>query len=89
MAKGQSNEPQEWVEGQAAAREARQRVADQIAQLLVKRDMTGDEAVFVRRINELGAAVREGDHAVIRAAVMEATLAGGAWLVALDLKQRW
>jgi hypothetical protein len=83
-----SNEPTEWKEGQAKARAAREIVAAQIVEDLVGRDMTGDREVFLRRLRDLAEAESSGDVNMVRAAVMELTLAGAAWAVALDLRQR-
>lgn len=83
-----ASEPVEWVRGQEAARAARAAVAEQLTALLVGRGMTGDRAVLALRVRQLAEAEREGDPAVVRAAVMEVSAAAAAWCVSLDLGQR-
>ena len=82
------DEPQEWREASERADEAREVVAAQIAEELTGREMTGSGDAFVERIKEVIAARRVGDPVALRAAVMEATVAGGQWVVALDLRQK-
>lgn len=84
-----SNEPQEWQDGQAAAREAREVVAGQLSALVVDRDITGDRSLLARRLRELLVAEGTEDATLIRAAAMEVAHAGAAWCVAMDLRQRW
>lgn len=85
--KDSGSEPQEWREGQERARAARALVAAQIAENLTEQDMTGSGDAFASRVVEVAEARRMGDPALLRAAVMEAVTAGGAWIVALDLRQ--
>lgn len=89
LKKRSSNEPQDWLAGQAAAREARAAVGQQLAALLVERDMTGDKKLLVRRLRQLASVEAERDQATLRAAVMEVCVAAAAWVVSLDLRQRW
>lgn len=86
MAK-ESAEPQEWQRGEADARAARVRVAEQVTEELLERGMTGSEETFALRLRELAEARRIGDRDLLRAAVMELTVSGAAWCVELDL--RW
>lgn len=80
-----NNEPLEWQQGQAQAREVRARVAEQLSGALVGRDMTGGQALVARRLRELQAARQGEDAVLLRAAAWEAALAMAAWVVQLDL----
>lgn len=67
-----------------AVREARGRVSEQFSESLRARDLAGDRQMFARRVAELLEAERTGDPDVLRAALMEVTLASGEWCVTLD-----
>lgn len=84
----QSNEPKDWKVGTAAAREARAVVAEQLAELILERDMTGGRDHFAQRLRELLEAERRGEPEVQRAAAMELAVAAAGWVVSLDLRQR-
>lgn len=81
-----SKEPKEWQEGELKARHARAVVAGQVAAAILERDATGSQDSFALRLTQLAAAKRAGEPEAIRAAVMEVTLAGAAWVVDLDLR---
>lgn len=68
----------------AAVHEARQQVIGQFGESLRARDLAGDRQMFARRVAELLEAERTGDPDMLRAALMEVTLASGEWCVTLD-----
>lgn len=82
-----ASEPKEWQEGSARAREARENVAAQLAELVTEREMTGGEQLFAVRMRELAEARRRGDRTTARAALMEVLVSGAHWVAAMDLQQ--
>lgn len=84
---GSSREPEEWQQATAKAREARAVVGDQVRELIVAADVTGSRDYATERVRQVGLAARTGDPDLLRAAVVEASVAFGAWAVALDLRQ--
>lgn len=84
---GSSNEPLDWQAGRAAARAGREVVAGQLVAELRGRDSTGGRAMLARRVRELVVAERGRDEAVLRAAIIEVSLAAAQWAVSVDLKQ--
>lgn len=88
MAKQPTTEAEEFRTGEARARAARAEVGEQVRSLLLERAITGDRGLLAMRLQQLAQAERDGDREALRAAVMEITLAGAAWCVAIDLGQR-
>lgn len=84
---GSSREPEEWITATEQAREARSNVAGQLAELLTGMDITGGREHVTSRIRQLSDAEKSGDATVVRAAVMECSVAFAAWAVRIDLRQ--
>lgn len=70
------------------AERARATVAAQLAELLVEQRSTGSGEAFAERVRQIGFARRTGDPMLLRAAIMEAALAGAQWVVAMDVDVR-
>lgn len=109
-----SREPEEWQRATAAARETRDVVAGQVAELIVAGDQMGSAATVNVRLEAVREAARrqtmartvlakaremslpvgpaaeavEEARMVLRAAVMELTVAGAAWVAAMDHEAR-
>jgi hypothetical protein len=77
--------PLTWVEGSRKAKKARKNVADQIATLIEVADLTGSQDLVSRRVREYADALRAGDPADQRAALMELAVAAGSTAAAIDL----
>lgn len=85
-ARGRAEEEQaEFRRGSAAASKSRATVSAQFAELMAARELTGSREHLVERVRGVVEAEGQGDLFALRAAVMELTVAGGAWIVALDL----
>lgn len=89
-----SRDPEGYARATEAARETRRAaaaevgalIARQVEELIVAGDIMGGRALVARRIRELLRAEQRGDRDALRAAVMELTVAGGAWVAALDYR---
>jgi hypothetical protein len=87
-----SRDPEEWARATekardvraAAAREVAGTIAEQVEALIVDGDVMGGRAMFAARLAVVAAAERRGDPRVLRAAVIDAAAALGAWAAALD-----
>lgn len=87
-----SRDPEEWARATQAARDQRRasagevadRIREQVFELIVDGDMMGGRALVATRLRQVAEAERRGDKVALRAAVMELTIAGGAWVAAID-----
>lgn len=79
-----SKDPTEWVAGARVARAARQRVAAQLSELIIDADLTGSPEFVARRLTEYAQAIRHGDVAGQRAALMELAVAAATTAAGLD-----
>ncbi|HEX7088677.1 MAG TPA: hypothetical protein VF192_00980 [Longimicrobiales bacterium] len=86
--KRSSSEPKDWQDGTAKARAVRANVAEQVAELIVERDMTGAEGLVATRIRQVADAQRRGDRVALRAAIMELSVSSAHWVAAIDLQQQ-
>lgn len=84
---GSNREPDEWITATEQAREARANVAGQLADLLTGMDITGGREHVKSRVDQLREAEKSGDVMVVRAAIMECSVAFAAWAVRIDLRQ--
>lgn len=80
------DEPQEWKDRSAQARDARANVGQQLTDLLVEADITGSLAMIAKRVRELAQAEASGDMTVMRAASMELAVAAGVYAAGMDLE---
>jgi len=78
-------QPQEWVTGQSAARQARAHVASQLTEHVIAGDLTGSRSLTARRVRNLAEAERSGDQMVIRASLMDLAAAAAAYACQIDL----
>lgn len=76
----------EYQEGARRARNARKNVAGQLAHLIESGDLTGSHPYVARRIQAYADAVRNGDHLIVRSALMDLGTAVGVTVAALDLE---
>lgn len=87
-----SRDPEAWKKASEAARAQRVLsaaevagvIAAQVAELVVEGDVMGGPGMFAQRVRTIAEAQRRGDPLALRAAVMDAVVAGGAWVANLD-----
>lgn len=77
-------DPTEWVAGAKIARAARKRVASQLTDLITAADLTGSPELVARRVADYAEAIRHGDAAGQRAALMELAVASATTAASLD-----
>lgn len=72
----------------ALAEEARRVVAAQVTELVVAGRRTGSEGVLAHRLRALVIARESRDPAVLRAALVDVSVAAASWAVHLDVAAR-
>lgn len=82
----QTTDPDEWIDGSLRADEVRETLVDQLGTILRERRMTGGQEAFSTRLRQVAEARDSGDPLVLRAAVMELTIASAQWVTAIDLE---
>lgn len=83
---GTTRDIDEWARATAEARERRETVAGQVSGLIVSLDLQGSSSLSAQRVRAVVVADRGGDKLLLRAAVMEAAAAFGAWAAELDVQ---
>lgn len=81
---GTTRDIEEWAAATTEARERRSHAAAQLAELVTSFDVQGNAALASARVRAVVNAERAGDPVLLRAAVMEAGAAFGAWAAELD-----
>jgi hypothetical protein len=89
-----SRDPEDWQRATEAARvqrtltahEVAGRIAEQVEANLIEGDAMGGRARLAVALRAIAVAEGRGDQVALRAALLDVSVAGAAWVAALDFK---